>query len=355
MMIEVFLQKDYGIMLQVVNKISTTGGVEKLAKMIQSELGGTIYAFEPGLGEDGIIQPKRAISIRGQYFPLTFAFWREILSLGRHGERVILHQPTMAALLTQVFFSLSTKNYVVFKHARGDGVLGFIIEMLTKLLAGIKRNQIIVTSRHELKFSRLTARATVVNFPLTSEIKLRSDNIVRQPIRVILVGRLVEYKGILELVDEIISLNDAQNKIELNIVGEGPLRNRVMKKTESHPFLKFHGFLSDRELNELFLEMDALVVASRSRGEAFNLTQLDAISQAKPIILRRLASGTQDTAWHSKTILRYDDGSLGDALKLIPFLSNDDFAHDKTLFENRYNRASFFKALIEITQNNEPY
>lgn len=334
-------------MLQVVNKIQTRGGVEEIAKLLHEKLGGKIIAFEPTkMTNPNIIQPQYAIDIKGQYFPIGLKFWYDILRLIFREEKVLLHQPTLASTLLMFIMSTFRKNFVLFKHARGDGILGYIIDFLTKIIIKMTRKPCIVTSRHEMKFSKLSKYCKVVNFPILGGInKEIQPRLHPKALNLVIIARLVKYKGILPFLKEFQMIKDLGCPIFLDIIGDGPLRARIEKEANQLNNVRVHGALCEQDKIDILNKADALVVCSVSKGEAFNLTQLEALKLRKPVILKRLPSGTQDTAWNANTVLRYRDGKFSDVLDSLLNLTLSDFDHDLEMFNKKYSEDEFFFAI----------
>ena len=345
-------------MLQVVNKISTTGGVEVVAQNIQRELGGLIIAFEPHnelirLSPKKILQPKKAFSLKGQFIPIDLKFYIKVFEEIKLSNKILLHQPTLAASIISIFLFVLRKNYSVLKHARGDGVYGNIIEKLTTLLNADKKCNLVVTSRHELKFSKLTGKASIVSFPLERTIERKQNTELNRPqtnstVKLLFIGRLVEYKGISQLIDEIILANATKTSVLLDVVGDGKLLNTIKSKIKGRSDVRCHGYISAEKKDELLASCDAVIVSSRMKGEAFNLTQLEAIQRNKAVVLRRLTTGTQDTAWRARTVIRYDDGGLPQAIDKLKRLTLEDYEHDRKHFNEKYNKKKFLTDLKKL-------
>ncbi len=90
------------------------------------------------------------------------------------------------------------------------------------------------------------------------------------------VGRLVLEKGILLLLEALIESN-IQNKWKLNIVGEGPLKEKLkllIKEYNLEDNIQFWGYLSQERLAILYRESDIYVSPSFSEG--FGLTVAEA-------------------------------------------------------------------------------
>lgn len=339
-------------MLQIVNKITSTGGVEFIAKEILNNCGGSVIAFEPSRVQRAyILQPKIALKLKGQYVPVDIRFFIKCYHAIQKNNHILIHQPTLAASILSIFFTIFNKRFTIFKHARGDGFLGRIIELLCHYLIKKKGIKCIVTSKHEMKFSKLTGLCEVVNFPIPKA--LNKPTVVlpnKEKLTFVIIGRLVEYKGILQFINELEGIYKGTCAFRLEIIGDGPLKAKISEQSKRLSWVRLHGRTSDEYKLEILSKSCSLVVCSRSRGEAFNLTQLEALSLRKPILLRKLSSGTQDTAWNSETVIRYSDGSLEKAIKQLKNLKQEQFDSDWLFFHEKYSSEKFYQNLMQAMQ-----
>jgi glycosyltransferase involved in cell wall biosynthesis len=76
---------------------------------------------------------------------------------------------------------------------------------------------------------------------------------------------------------------------ELTMVGDGPLRNELMKHAPKN--VTFVGEVSEEEKFRLFREHDALIVSSINRSEAYGMTIVEAFSSGLPVIASDIDTG----------------------------------------------------------------
>lgn len=98
-------------------------------------------------------------------------------------------------------------------------------------------------------------------------------------------GRFTEHKGILELLDIWKrSMPDAR----LHLMGDGHLKDRVMKAVDGSKFLHYHGSFdaSEREIKlaGFFPLIDTLIVPTKTDGEGLPNVLLEALSCGVPVI-----------------------------------------------------------------------
>jgi len=107
---------------------------------------------------------------------------------------------------------------------------------------------------------------------------LRKEDIV-----LIAVGRLVERKGIEQLIKVLSKINDP--RVQLVVVGDGPLRSKLTVQSEEAGVAKrvhFTGFVSDQRKWELLSNADLFV--STTAHEGFGIVFLEAMESGLPIV-----------------------------------------------------------------------
>ena len=104
--------------------------------------------------------------------------------------------------------------------------------------------------------------------------------------KIIFIGRLYRYKGLnvlLHAFKKLLNKRDA----ELFIVGDGPLKEKLVRQTKKLQIennVMFTGRLDGKQKNKLLNETDIFVLPSINRGEAFGMSQLEAMYLCKPVI-----------------------------------------------------------------------
>ena len=151
---------------------------------------------------------------------------------------------------------------------------------------------------HSTALRRFDSRCRVIHFPIDplpfvdapsawdDALPLAWSN---QPL-VLFVGRLVYYKGLDILLEEMRLAKGAR----LAIVGIGPLLNRLVEQTARLGIserVKFLGAVSDDRLHSLYKCARFLVLPSVAPSEAFGMVQLEAMAAGRPVISTNLKSG----------------------------------------------------------------
>lgn len=106
--------------------------------------------------------------------------------------------------------------------------------------------------------------------------------------RILCIGTLSEYKGVLELLEAFALVRRSVPGAKLDLVGDGPERNTVEKRV-AQPDLQgavtIHGALPHAMTPALM--RSARVLVSASHGEAFGRVLLEAMATARPVIAVR--------------------------------------------------------------------
>lgn len=139
-------------------------------------------------------------------------------------------------------------------------------------------------------------------------------------IRFLFVGRLVYYKGCKHLLE---AFSNLRGKVELNIVGTGPLEDELKEmairlgiKSKVH----FHGSVTDDELYKCYEKCDVFVLPSIEKSEAFGLVQLEAMIYGKPVINTWLPSGVPYVSIHKETGLTVKPKNISELEKAMRWM-----------------------------------
>lgn len=142
--------------------------------------------------------------------------------------------------------------------------------------------------------------------------------------RFLYVGRLLDYKGLEDLIMAVAKVSQNGSRIRLDIVGKGPeryeryLRQRVLS-LELGDCVQFHGWKSNSEVRQRMAKATALVIPSRR--EAFGLVALEGMAIGTPLIVSR-AGGLVELV-PSECALTFEVGNINQLSEaLITALDN---------------------------------
>ena len=161
------------------------------------------------------------------------------------------------------------------------------------------------------------------------------------------IGRLVEKKGFLYLINVIKSMSN----IELHIAGDGPLLSKLKDHAKGYKNIKFLGWVKNKEI--FFKNID--IFCCPSKIEPFGIVILEAMSNSVPVISTK-CKGPMDIIEHMKNgiLVNIDDNKeMGKAVRL---LENDKLLRkqiSKNAFEtlkNKYSIQAYKKNLFTEIQ-----
>jgi glycosyltransferase involved in cell wall biosynthesis len=114
-------------------------------------------------------------------------------------------------------------------------------------------------------YYKVTAPTAVVGHSVDNSIQVQlpttSDSKTKK-IQLIYVGRLVDTKGIYELIALMKTLD--ATKYTLKILGLGPLKEEVIAASETYPNIQYEGFVKDKKkLFELYAQSDVQLLFSK--------------------------------------------------------------------------------------------
>jgi glycosyltransferase involved in cell wall biosynthesis len=92
---------------------------------------------------------------------------------------------------------------------------------------------------------------------------------IESPVRLLFVGRLEEGKGVRQLLEIVSSLVQQQIPVTLDLVGDGPERDRLARDAERkqiHSLVRFHGWLPRASIGPIYARSHLLLFPSRSEG-----------------------------------------------------------------------------------------
>lgn len=124
------------------------------------------------------------------------------------------------------------------------------------------------------------------------------------------IGRLVELKGVLALLDVWDRIFQEQNLSgpKLVIVGEGELEQSVRERAKKNPLIDFRGSVPKQEKQHLLRGMRALIAPSLCL-ESLGLVAYEAYDFAKPVLAAR-AGGLGEIVLHGQTGLLHESGDV---------------------------------------------
>lgn len=109
----------------------------------------------------------------------------------------------------------------------------------------------------------------------------KSNILNKKIINFVFLGRLEEIKGILYLID--IFKNNNKKNIRLTIAGTGTLENKIKELISNDNRIRYIGFISEEEIENLLIMSDVLIIPSLW-DEPFGMVILEAYKFLLPVI-----------------------------------------------------------------------
>ena len=141
-------------------------------------------------------------------------------------------------------------------------------------------------------------------------------NVKRLDNRIIFVGRFVEKKGIEILIDAISTVRDTVPSVEVILIGDGPLRNKLKDKISRAGLdgnITFYGSMPNQELPELYSSANIAVIPSivDSLGdrEGLGLVTIEALGCGCAVVASALGP-IQEVVENGKSGLLFEPGNI---------------------------------------------
>jgi len=180
---------------------------------------------------------------------------------------------------------------------------------------------------------RVQGKSAVLKPGLSSHIAVRSlppkthaNNVPGDDdaFRIVSVARLSPRKGFVRLIKAVVACQQGGAKVELCIVGSGPLMNELVKVSRGHEFISIVSNVPDAELTAMYDSADlfALLPHEISGGEAwegFGIVYLEAAARGLPILATDSGGISEATTPEGAMLLAEDCGEEGvrDAILML--------------------------------------
>lgn len=170
-------------------------------------------------------------------------------------------------------------------------------------------------------------------------------DLAANPPRILFVGRLVAKKGIDKVLEAFNLVHASKPDAELHIVGDGPLRDMVISKTQTSPAIIWHGAQPPERTQEIMTGARLLTLPSRQASdgdvEGLGLVLLEAQALGIPIVTSK-GSGTAEALLDGETGLAVDPTSSQDlAQAFLRFLHSPELARSIGKSATRFVRENF--------------
>lgn len=241
--------------------------------------------------------------------PISMQYILTFKKLAKEYDVVIVHLPNPFAALALIFSGYKGR-VVLYWHSDivNKGLLGRLLAPLERWLIS-RANVVIAATNAHLKFSRYAtefmSKGKVSPYPIDHRQVLCAEKrrevsrtlFGKKEIRLLAIGRLVEYKGLEYLIRAIPNLPPSY-PIHVDIVGDGPLRDHLdslISELGLKQKVLLHGHVSEEERERYLSEADIFCFPSVTKAEMYGMVQIEAMAHGLPIISTDIfGSGTPE-------------------------------------------------------------
>ena len=291
--------------------------------------------------------------------PVSFSIIGTILRMKVH-KKLLLHLPNPFALLLCGIRPSRFKVHIIWHApARSNFILTRINE-LSYYIAKKNIEEIIVPySGHlpTLPKSWEGIKTRILKFPIDKSVQNAAEKTIEKRktekyFKIIIIGRLVDYKNHELTIDAVCDLMRQGVKIKVDIVGTGPKYKELkdycqLKKLENN--VHFWGAISNEKKHELLQKSDCLTLVSKDNREMLGMVQYEAFANAIPVIVTDVdCSSVASLARESGGAIVIANGSKNELISAIRCLQEN---KDLRILYGRkgqdYIRTSFNHKLIK--------
>lgn len=351
--------------------LNSRGGIEAVAKTIHLTLKAKVHivslSFKRGKAQKSVCdEVSESVDIIVKNQPIGFKYFTYLVRNVKLFDEIVYHHPNPLALIGVLMFIRKRTKLTIFWHS--DILKGWFLGTLVKpfeIIAVLRANRLIFTSRSYFDASYIKPylndeKVNIVPIGTTEpeQNQFHCGGISR-PIKLIFVGRLEPYKGILEMLDK---LSAVEQEVHLTIIGNGSLHEEVLDKIKimrEHIQIQLFADMEDAEKNVYMGSADFLILPSRSRAEAYGVVLVEALSHGTPIIVRNVAGSgmTEIASDHRgrKVGYVYEDAgkqTLSNAILEIADLTRDEYQQmrqaAKEKYEEHYKIKKFERHIVDM-------
>lgn len=324
-------------------------------------------------------------------FNLGIRFYKKFIFHASNSSILICHQPFNTGFLSLILlsflnklklFSNDTLKVYIYIHSLPSRSLlhRFIFYILLRILLFINSDYIPLVSsfsednkyllnKLKNKTSKLIIPQKINNKVNINEIDLKDKYIVDQFIKIknnfrnrnfgVFIGRIAFYKGLLNLIN---AYKNAKDLPILLIFGIGPyskvIANKLkLIKSKSNIYF-FNSFIQESTKYFILQNSDFFYFPSITKGEAYGIAQLEALSSGIPVLNTNLGTGVNEVSknnLHGVTVSKpMSVNSLRKSIYKINDLTNKGFFKkdelEKYVREN-YSYEVFEKQFFKIFLN----
>lgn len=213
-----------------------------------------------------------------------------------------------------------------------------------------------VLEKFSLKYSPNKTYQFVDVMVKQPDISISSNKIDKQ-LSLLFVGRIVEDKGIFDLIKV---ASEFSGNVKVKIVGGGPDLDKakaLVNAFNMQEHIVFTGQLQHKELSQLYCESDAVVVPSNNFYEGFPRVIMEGWSHHKPVIVSQVG-GVKAFVKHKENGLIFTPGSQVELRSHISALLSDEMLYEKiksgaVVMSEKSTQAYWINVLSALLKSNQ--
>lgn len=227
-----------------------------------------------------------------------------------------------------------------------------LLNALRKCLAFLAKTNIAVSEYSFIELSKVFRKKSVGMLinpadPVFSS-SLVSKREINQPLKCLFAGRLIDGKGIKLLIKTIKQINENNQIIHLQVIGDGPEKEYVINESKKG-FIFYHSPVTKQKLKSWFETVDLTIIPSTSHIEGSPLIMAESISMGIPVLVSSQPAMMESIKYES---LIFESGNLEDLkIKLTALIEKNNYNIAKNhclSLANNYTYANYIKSLKSL-------
>lgn len=194
------------------------------------------------------------------------------------------------AILAFKSFSIIYQMATLFNDIRSNNLKTKFLNYLRKNLASLARKNIAVSEYSFLELGKIYGKnkvGLIINpaDPVFFSSNLKNEKNLLNPFKCLFAGRLISGKGIELLIEAIHKINDEYELVHLDIVGDGPLKESIIKEASHHNYINYHLPVKKEELKGWYQKAHLTLIPSSSHVEGSPLVLAESLSMGTPVLV----------------------------------------------------------------------
>lgn len=246
-----------------------------------------------------------------------------------NSDYIITTRPFHSKLVSKYASSKTIK--IATEHNYHDNTDKYV----KKLLSSIKNFDYLILVSKELKnFYKQLTQVKCVYIPNTCDLTIHPKSTLDANV-ITCIGRLNPEKGFMDLID-IIKLVKEKINIKVNLIGDGPEKDKIKEKIEANNLtstISLLGFLNSEDIAKYLQKSSLLIMTSYT--ESFGIVLLEAMEAGVLPLAFDSAKGACEVLEEDKDLLVSHRNKKAMADKIIFYLNNKNVLKKKVKSNNK--------------------